>query len=376
LLKSLYTLSEVHPGFDATQILTIRISPNQSTCAQRAVCIALYDRLLARARGVFGVSGAALANTLPLQGVQPDVPVDVEGHPTTPDYSSPLLWMGAVSPSYISMMRIPLLRGRDLTEADGANAARVILVSAAAAKHFWPGENPIGKHLRVAGETNWRSVVGVVADVHQYNLGTGFPGFIPGAMYMPYPQASREGGAIPAAMTLLVKAPVDAARVAREIRTLARDQNPDIPVGQGVPLENIVTGSIADFRSTIRVFLSFAGAAILLAAIGIYGLVSNWVGQRTFEIGVRVAMGANRGRILSMILGQGLYVTFWGLLAGLAAAFAATRFLVTLLFGVTPTDPLTFAAVAGFVVAIAAAATAFPAWQASRINPITCLRVD
>jgi putative ABC transport system permease protein len=251
-----------------------------------------------------------------------------------------------------------------------------ILISAATAKYFWPGENPIGKHIKGAGERNWRTVVGVVGDVHQFNLSGNFPDFIPGAMYMPYAQASGEDGAIPAAMTLLVKAPADSARVAQEIRMLARDQNPDIPVGRPVALESVVTGSIADFRSTIAVFPSFAGAAILLAAIGIYGLVSNWVGQRMFEIGVRVAIGATRRRIVSMILGQGLRVALWGMAVGVAAALATTRFIGSLLFGVSATDPATFAAVAVFVLAIAALATSFPAWQASRIDPTRSLRVD
>ena len=274
------------------------------------------------------------------------------------------------------MMGIPLLAGRDFTPADGQNPAGVLLISAATAKHFWPSENPIGKHIKTTGEENWRTVVGVVGDVHQFNLGSGFPDFIPGAMYMPYPQAALASGQIPAAMTLLVKARSASERLAREIRMLAQDQDPNVPVGQVVALEDVVAGSISDFRSTIRVFISFAGAAILLAAIGIYGLVSYWVSQRTFEIGVRVAIGATRQRIVSMILGQGLRVAGFGTVAGIAAALLATRSLKTLLFGVTATDPLTFAAVTAFVLGVAAAAAALPAWRASRIDPTRSLRVD
>ncbi len=376
LIKSLYTLSEVRPGFVPDRILTVRISPNQSFCAQRPACIVLYDRLLTRARDIPGVAETAIVNMLPLEGAQPSLAVDVEGHPKSADHPAPLLWAGAISPGYVHMMQIPLLAGRDFTEADGPQAARVILISASTARYFWPGENPIGKHIKTTGEPKWRTVVGVVGDVRQFNLGKSFPGFIPGAMYMPYAQSAREDGGIPAAMTLMVKTGADPERIGQALRVLSQDQDPDIPVGPVVALEDVVFGSISDFRSTIRVFISFAAAAILLAAIGIYGLVSYWVSQRTFEIGVRVAIGATRRRIVSMILGQGLRVALCGTAVGVVAALAATRFIASLLYGVTATDPLTFAAVSALVVGVAAAATAFPAWKASRIDPTRSLRVD
>jgi putative ABC transport system permease protein len=300
----------------------------------------------------------------------------VEGHPKTADHPSPLLWLIAISPSYIDMLRVPLLAGRRFTEADGVKSAAVLLITASAAKHFWPEENPIGKHIKVADEKSWRTVVGIVGDVRQYSLSQGLPNWIPGAMYMPYPQSAREDGQIVAAMTLLVKTRADSARLAGEIRSLAKDQDPNAPVGQVQQMEEVVSGSISDFRSTIRVFISFAGAAILLAAIGIYGSVSYWVTQRTFEIGVRVAMGATRQRIVSMILGQGLRVTLYGAGAGVVAAFAVTRFLGSLLYGVDATDPLTFVAVTGLLLGVAITATAFPAWRGARIDPVRSLRAE
>jgi len=376
LIKSLYTLSEVRPGFQPQQILTVHISPNSSFCTERPACIALYDRLLEGARGVSGVAEAAIANTIPLDAEQPDLAVDVEGHPKSVDHPAPMLWSGAVSAGYIHMLRIPLLAGRDLTDADGAKSAAVLLISASTARHFWPGENPIGRHIKAAGERQWRTVVGVVGDVRQYSLSKAMPDWIPGAIYMPYAQAVREDGQIPAAMTLLVKTRANTDGAAREIRTLAQDQDPNVPIGQVQPLEEVVAGSIANFRATIRVFISFAAAAILLAAIGIYGLVSYWVTQRTYEIGLRVAIGATRSRIVSMILAQGLRVALYGIAAGVIAALAATRFLASLLYGVGANDPSTFAAVTVLVLGVAITATAVPAWRASRIDPIKLLRVD
>ncbi len=376
LIRSLYTLSESRPGFAPAQVLTIRINPNQSFCAQRPACIALYNRLLARSRDIPGVAEAAVVNVLPVEGGQPTLAVDIQDHPKSAENPAPLFWAGAISPGYIHLMRIPLLAGRDLTPSDGARAGRVALISASTAQHFWPGKNPIGKHIKTTGEPNWRTVVGVVGDVRQFNLAQNFPDFVPGAMYVPYEQAALENGEIPASMTLMVKVRADAERIGQDLRRLAKDQDPNVPVGPVLPLEEVVAGSISDFRSTIRLFISFAVAAILLAAVGVYGLVSYWVSQRTFEIGVRAAIGASRRRIVSMILSQGLRVAVCGAAVGLAAAFGATRFLASLLVGVTATDPLTFAAVTMIILAVAVASTAFPAWRASRIDPARSLRAE
>lgn len=376
LMRSLYGLSETRTGFQPDQILTVRISPNQASCTERAACVALYERLIESARGIPGVADAAIANAVPLDGYQPTVPVDVEGHPKTADHPAPVLWLSAVSPGYTAMLHIPLLAGRALSEADSEKSAGVLLITASTAKYFWPGENPIGKHIKTTGEQNWRTVVGVVGDVQQYSLSQGLPRWVPGAIYMPYVQSARENGQILAAMTLLVKSGAAPARVSRQMRSLAEEQNTNVPVGPVQPLEQVVSGSISDFRSTMRVFLSFAAAAILLAAIGIYGLVSYWVTQKTFEIGLRVALGATRGRVVAMILAQGLRVTLYGIVAGIAAALALTRFLASLLYGVATTDLLTFATVTVLVLGVAITATAFPAWRAARIDPVTSLRVD
>ncbi|MGB9456718.1 MAG: ABC transporter permease [Bryobacteraceae bacterium] len=376
LIRSLYSLSEANPGFEPARILTVRISPDQSACTKRPACIALYGGLLERADKVPGVEDAAIANTVPLDGELPTLAVDVEGHPKSADFPAPMFWAGAVSPDYLRMLRIPLLSGRRFTEADGEKSAPVVLISAATSRRFWPGENPIGKHVKSTGESQWRTVVGVVGDVRQFRLSQGLPNWVAGAMYMPYAQAVREDGQIPAAMTLLVRASAAGEGLVTRIRQLAVDQDPEAPVGQVQPLEQVVSASIADFRSTIRVFISFAAAAILLAAIGIYGLVSYWVTQRTYEIGLRVAIGATRQRIVSMILAQGLRVALYGIGAGLIAALALTRFLASLLYGVQASDPLTFLAVTALVLGVAITATAFPAWRAARIDPVQSLRVE
>ncbi|HEY7303485.1 MAG TPA: ABC transporter permease [Bryobacteraceae bacterium] len=376
LIKSLYSLSTAKTGFNPGRILTIRISPNQSACAQRAACVAVYDRIVERARSLSGVVDAAVINSIPLDGELPMLAVDVEDHPKDAAHPSPMFWFGAISPAYLRVMHIPLLRGRAFSRSDGEKAARVLMISESTGRHFWPGQNPIGKHIKSADERQWRTVVGVVGDVRQYSLSKALPAWVPGAVYMPYAQSARQDGQIPAAMTLLVKTAVDSAHLEKEILKLARDQNPNVPVGPVRQLDQIVSGSISDFRSTIRVFITFAGAALLLAAIGIYGLMSYWVTQRTYEIGVRVAIGASRQRVVSAVLAQGLRVSLWGIAGGVLAALAVTRFLASLLYGIGATDPFTFAVVTAFVLGVAVAATTFPAWRAARIDPAKSLRVD
>jgi predicted permease len=334
LMKSLYGLSTVELGFSSERVLTVKISPEQSLCAEPMNCIASYGRLLERARGVSGAVTVALANTVPLDGHLPAIPADVEDHPRTADFPSPMLWMGAITPGYLRLMDIPLIAGRDFTDGDGRQAPGVVLVTASTARHFWPHESAIGKHLKPVSEKQWRTIIGVVADIRQHNLANRSPGTISGAIYMPYAQSVLSGGdqGPPAVMNLLVKTASNAPLAPHEIRQAAMEANPNVPIGEVVALEKIASESIAGFRSTTQVFLLFAAAALALAAIGIYGLISYSVAQRTYEIGVRMAIGATGGSIVGLIVRQSLRVMLFGLLAGLAASFVLTRFLSGLLF--------------------------------------------
>ncbi|HLK63341.1 MAG TPA: ABC transporter permease [Bryobacteraceae bacterium] len=376
LLRSLAKLSSVDLGFDPARVLAVQISPNPVFCAGKTGCLALYDRLLERAAAIPGVRDAAAANSVPLDGQVPTVPVDVEDHPRTVDHPSPMLWFGAVSPEYFRVLNVSLLGGRYLTRADSLQSAPVALISASAARHFWPNQSAIGKHIRPSSRQAWSTIVGVVADVRHYTLSQGLPGFVPGAIYMPYAQSAGENGQMPTAMTLLASVHSDDARTRNALQRLAEAQDPNLPVGRVRPAEEIVSGSIADFRSTMRVFLGFALAGIVLASVGIYGLMSYWVSQRAYEIGLRVAIGATRTRILALILGQGMKITAYGVIGGILVAVVLTRFLAAFLYQVEATDLLTFAVVVALVTAVAAIATAFPAWRATRIDPVKSLRAD
>ncbi|MGA2183806.1 MAG: ABC transporter permease [Bryobacteraceae bacterium] len=376
LTRSLRALADVNPGFNPEHIMTVRISPNQSFCRERARCIALYNDLLDRTRRIPGVLDAAVANTVPLDGKFPALPMDMQDYPRTAESPSAMFWAGAVSADYLSLMHIPVLAGRGFTDADSVASTGVVLISQDTARRFWPNESPIGKLLRPAGNNQWRTIVGIVGDVRQSGLAGRIPPGIGGTMYMPYAQSAFAYNELPAAMNLLVRATGDPARVAQEIRALAVQQNPNVPVSKVETMDSIVSGSISSFRSTMGVLLGFALTALVLAAIGIYGLVSHSVVQRTYEIGVRMALGASKPSIVGLILGQSLRFVAGGVVAGAGAAIVFARFLSSLLYGVAATDPATFAGVILFLFGIAAIASCAPAWRAAQMDPLKSLRVD
>lgn len=377
LTKSLWLLLRVDPGFRPERVLTVRVSPNPSFCQEKSACVALYDELLRRARGITGVSDVAAINAIPLGGQIPAVPVELEGHPVVPGQDlNTLLWAGAVSPEYFQLLRIPVLGGQVFTDADGEKSALAVVVSAATARRFWPGENPVGKHIRVLWDTRWRTVIGVVSDVRQYDLGNHSPSWLSGAVYMPYPQSVGLDGKLPTAMTLLVRTAADPPEIAGRIRELVNNLNPNVPVSEMRTMEAVVTASTSQPRSMMWLFLSFAGAALALAAIGTYGVVSYSTSQRTFEIGVRVALGASRGSILGLVVRQSLELVIVGVGVGVVAALALSRMLSSYLYGITAHDPITFVAVSGLLVGMALLAGYIPARRATKIDPVVALRYE
>jgi len=377
LIKSLWMLTQANPGFQSQRIFTARVSPNQSLCRERASCIALYTELLLRAQRISGVYDVAAANTVPLAGNIPAIPVVVEGHPYVPaEHVAPMFWAGAITPTYFRLMRIPILAGRAFTDSDGEKSSRVIIVSAAMARRYWPDQNPIGKHIRPVFESQWRTVVGVAGDVRQYDMANHSPDFIHGALYMPYAQSVNNERQLSASMTLIVRTGAGPAGVPDRIRELVKDLNPNVPVSEMRTMESLVNDSTQPSRSMMWLFVSFAGAALVLAAIGTYGVVSYSVAQRTFEIGMRVTLGASRRSIFGLVLGQSLRLVIVGLVAGVAASLALTRMLSAFLYGTAPTDPVTLGIVCGVLVAVAFLAGFFPAQRAARVDPLTALRVE
>jgi predicted permease len=376
LIRSLHALSTADPGFQPQRVLAMKVSPDASFCANAAACIAFYERVLGEGRGVPGVINTALANTVPLDGSAPSLPMDVEDHPKTAEFPAPMFWTGAVSPGYLELMRIPLLAGRSFTPADTSDSEPVVLITASTARRFWPGQNVIGKHIKWVSETRWRTIVGVVADVRQYNLVNRTPASISGAAYVPYAQSVAVDGRIPSVMHLIVKTASDVSDAAEELRRLAVAINPDIPVSPVVRLDALVSESMSGFRSTAWIFFAFAAVALALATIGVYGLVAYSIAQRAYEIALRMALGATGISILRMILLQSLRVGLLGVSVGLVVAMLAARSFSALLLEVAPTDPLLYAFVSAFLLGVIILASMVPAWRALRINPVRVLRAE
>jgi len=377
LTRSLWRMMQVNPGFNPTQLVAVQVSPDLSLCRQRAACVALYNQLLMRAQGISGVAEVAAVNAVPLSGVTPFFPVDVEGHPRDPAQNiAPLFWAEAVTPGAFRILNIPILAGRGFTETDGEKSASVVVVSASTARRYWPGENPIGKQIRAVWDQQWRTVVGVVGDLRLYSLASNLPDGTDGALYMPYPQAVDLTEQIPAAMSLLVRTGSDPARVATEIRGLVRELNPNIPVGEVRTLEDVVNNSTSQPRSLMWLFVSFAACALLLAAIGTYGVISYSTTQRTYEMGVRMALGASRISIIGLVLGQSLRLVLTGLALGAGAALLLVRMIASLLYGVTTTDPIAYVAAGVLLVAVGLLAGFVPARRAANTDPLLALRAE
>ncbi|MBI4905932.1 MAG: ABC transporter permease [Acidobacteria bacterium] len=377
LLRSLWLLTQVDPGFRPEHILTLRVTPNQTLCGERARCSALYEELLRRVKALPGSGEVAAASTIPLSEKIPTVPVEVEGFPHVPsERVAPLFWAGAVTQEYFDLMRVPIVMGRGFAGGDSEAAEPVIVVSAATAAKYWPGQNPIGKHVRVVFEQKWRTVVGVAGDVRQFNLANRAPNQIAGEMYMPYRQAVDGERQQPAAMTLIVRTVGDSGGVTAGIRGLVRDLNPNVPVSEVRMMAAVVSASTRTSRSMAWLLGGFAGVALLLAAVGAYGVVSWSTAQRTFEIGMRMALGAPRSSVFRLVLGQSLRLVAMGLALGVAASLVLTRVLGAYLYATGTWDVATFVSVSSVLVGVALLAGYFPARRAASVDPLRALRVE
>lgn len=376
LIRSFWALSHVDPGFHSPNVLTARITPNESYCDDAQRCLAFYRTLLQKVNAYPGVSGTALVNTLPLDGRVAKRSLDVEGHVVPAGEDSPLFWLDVVTPDYFRVMQIPIVSGRGFTEADLAGAP-VAVVPAETAERFWPGQNAVGKHIRLLADKDWRTVVGVAANVRAYDLQRNVPNWINGTAYVPYDSAATlEDHRVPADMTIAVRTPADPGRAAAMLRSSVAALNPEVPVSDVKPMHAIVSEAVSTPASTASLFTAFAGLALMLGIVGVYGVLSYLVSRRTQEIGIRIALGAQRRDVLWLVLKEGAKFSFAGIVLGLAAAFGVSRLLSSELYGVGPADPLTYLAVAALLVVVTLLACYVPARRAMRVDPMTTLRLD
>jgi putative ABC transport system permease protein len=366
MIRSLHRLQQVDPGFRTEKILMARLSPNWSRYQNLEDSTRFFDALLARARSIPGVESAAAASGRPLDG-QPPITngFRIENIPIEEGELAPQVATRAATPDYFSTMGIPLLSGRTFTELDRAGAAAVGVINRSLADQFWNEADPIGQRVSLDNGQNWITIVGLVGDVREQTLDSAPAG----AIYLPQAQSFWAG-------TLVLRTPFDPMEVARQVKEAVHAIDPEQPVDRFETIEESRYASMSSPRLTTLLLGIFAVLALVIAATGVSGVIAYAVSQRTQEIGIRMALGARRAQVLAMVLRQGLAIVALGLAVGLAAAFAAGRFLSGFLFETSPADPLTFAAVLLVLVAAALLASFVPARRAASINPTRALRSE
>jgi predicted permease len=372
MLRSFQRLMAVEYGFDPDRLLTLQVwlpVPNDRsqgrfrTHGQRR---SFYERALAAVQAVPGVRGAALISQLPLRG-QSDARLTIEGRPVAPDEPPVTAEGRLVSPNYFETMGIPLLSGEGLPEVADSLSRRHIVVNRAMAEKYWPGANPIGRRVRFGSDGPWLTVTGIVGDVRQIGLADPPKE----ELYSAYHTVSSQE------MSMVVRTvDDDPERLGAAVTAAIRTVDPEQPVFGVMSMERVIQNASAERRISMVLLLLFAGMALLLSAIGIYGVMAYTTTQRRHEIGIRLALGAGGSDVLRLVVGQGMRLVVIGLGAGLLGAWMLSRVLASQLFGVSAQDPLTYVTVALLLGIVALAATWLPAQRATRVDPMISLRTE
>jgi predicted permease len=381
LIRALVRVQSIDPGFEPTGVMTLRTTLPMPKYQPVAARVSYCASVLGEVRALPGVRSAAFTSFLPIVMGGGIWRVEAEGHPARPEEGQ-MASFRYLTPGYFETLGIPVRRGRDVSEADTAAGLQVAVVSESFVERYWPGEDAIGRRFRfglpgggpitVIGPFQDRTVVGVVGNVKVRGLErTSEP-----QVYLPYRQQPEDAMGFYTPQDLAVKYTGDSGALVSALRRVVAHVDPQQPVADVQPLEAIVSSQTSPRRVQVRVLSAFAALAVLLAGIGIHGLLAFTVANRSQEIGVRRALGARTGDILRLVLGHGLRLAVVGLCLGLALAWAAGRALEALLAGVSPLDAPTFAVAALLAVATALAGSLLPAWWATRVDPLKVIRVE
>ena len=371
MVESFVRLSRVDPGFRPDHVLAMSIVRHgqSDVPVEGAPWDGFYERATAQLGRLPGVRAVGAATLLPLDGNSSDFSFDIENY-TPPAGNSPDAQAREVAGDYFTALAIPLLRGRLFSAADDAAAPPVVIINQAMARRWWPKEDPLGKHLRIRSHDHpppWATVVGVVGDTRDFGLDA------PPKPVMFFPHAQMRHFT---ALALVMRTTGPPMAMANAARGVIAEIDPAQPVFNVMTMDDYVSRSLAQRRFSLVLMLVFAGMALLLAAVGIYGVMSYTVAQRTPEIGIRVALGASPARVLSMVIRDGMQLAAYGIALGVAGALALTRLLSSLLYGVSATDAPIYAAIAATLALVALFAIVIPARRAMRVDPMQALRAD
>jgi predicted permease len=374
LLRTVYNLTRVDGGFDRSRLVTFSMTLPQATSTATGR-LQTYQRLLEKLRSVPGVLGVSAMTGLPPNRPLNANDTDIDGYTAPPEgpYEN-VDYYQAVMSDYFETMGIPIVQGRSFERADAGSSGRVAIVNETLVNTFWKGKNPIGQRLRpcCGDQIPWFTVVGVAKDVKQGGIdqktGTEF--------YQLLDQFAGQGPGGPETMNVVLRTTLPPGALAQTIESAVREVDRGVPVVRLQGMDGVFAESIRRPRLLAQLIGAFAGLALLLAAVGTYGVLSYMVAERRREIGIRLALGADHSRVMSQIMRQGLLLTAVGLVVGLAGALGLNRLIASLLFGVQPTDATTMIGVVATISLVAAVACWVPAWRASRLDPNVVLRED
>jgi putative ABC transport system permease protein len=377
MIRSFVALESVDPGFNPHHVLSIIVSVAGTKESPPAARTAFYRELVERTRSLAGVESAAGINHLPLRGDMWGWSFQIAGRPSPKPGDEPIAVYRIATPSYFQTMQIPLLRGRDIAETDDGAAPGVVVINERAARDFWPGEDPIGQRVSFVKDTSgapvWLTVIGIVKNVKQEDWAEA-----------PYPEAYLaafqnrdflgDAASHSSYITLVVRTMGDPAAFAPTLKSAVWAFDNKLAISDVTTMDGEILQATAQARFVMLLLMMFAVMALLLAAVGIYGVMSYSVSRRTHEIGVRISLGASRVDVLRMVIRQGMMLALIGSAIGLVGALALARLMKELLYGVVPFDPITFISVAALLMAVALAASCIPARRAMRVDPMVALR--
>jgi putative ABC transport system permease protein len=379
MLRSFARLTAVNPGFDSQNVVSFVVSLNGQPDMVGGKREAFYRQVVEQVGALPGVVSASAINHLPLAGDLWDRSLAIEGRPPLKPGEGISPVYRVCRPAYFQTMGIAIAKGRDFSGRDTPESPPVIIINERMARQYWPGEDPVGRRVALDDSTAnppaWRTIVGVIKDVKQRS----WTDAADDEVYIPFSQSpyygdAQAGGMHYASMTLVVRARADAAGIVPAVDEVVRSLNRNAAVSSVATMEQVVSNALAQPRLNFILIGLFALLALVLGAVGIYGVMAYAVSRRIHEIGIRMAMGAGRGAVLSLVVGHGMRLAFFGVAAGLAGACLAARAMRTLLFEVSPFDPLVFAVVSALLVAVAVLACLFPALRAARVDPMSALR--
>ena len=373
MIRSFMRLLNVDPGFRTENALTMRFTLPAARYRDSQQVAGFFQQVQERVGALPGVQSSAIINELPIAGGKAEVSFEIEGRAleSEHDRESAIANYRMISPGYLRTMSIPLVRGRAFTEQDGRQSPAAVIINEKLARRFWADDDPVNKRIRITGGA-WLPIVGVVPDIKNQGLNSETVKEI----YFPYVETPFGLGAPPRTMTLVMHTTSDPASLTNPVRSVVRSIDPSLPAYKIQTLEQAVATSVEKPRFTMLLLTVFAGLALILATVGVYGVMSYSVAQRTREIGIRKALGAKPRDIFKLVMKQGVVLAAIGVTLGVIAAFALTRVMSSLLYAVSATDPITFIGIALLLTAVALLACYLPARKATKVNPMVALRHD